>query len=145
METETAVKLKLFLRLEIIKYEAIYNIEFTNSFLLLTAQAGTIDYSKVHKLCWTIVQQKFFKCSDHEYISEDAAFKQFLVFNILDIEEISKVEKEEIAVILEKFVHAMGKGWDPKVLQEYCEENHLLTFWQYLECLEKYIAGNEKW
>ena len=118
---------------------------YKNYFLLLTAQAETIDYSKVHKLCWTIVQQKFFKCSDHEYITEDSAFQQFLVFNILDVEEISKVEKEEIAIILEKFVHAMGKGWDPKPLQEYCEENHLLTFWQYLECLEKYISGNEKW
>ena len=119
--------------------------QYKNSFLPLTAQAGTIDYSKVHQLCWTIVQQKFFKCSDHEYFGEDTAFQQFLVFNILDIEEISKVEKEEIAIILEKFVHAMGKVWDPKPLQEYCEENHQLTFWQYLECLEKYISGKEKW
>lgn len=119
-------------------------IQYLQDHLLVKAQAETIDYSKVHKLCWTIVQQKFFKCSDHEYISEDSAFQQFLVFNILDIEEISKVEKEEIALILEKFVLAMGKSWDPKPLQEYCEENHLLTFWQYLECLEKYISGNEK-
>lgn len=111
----------------------------------MTAQAETIDYSKIHQLCWTIVQQKFLKSTDHE-LSEDAAFKQFLVFNILDIEEMAKVEKEEIAIILEKFVHAMGKGWDPKPLQEFCKEDNLLTFWQYLECLEKkYIPGNEKW
>ena len=89
------------------------------------------------------MQQKFLKSSNHE-LSEAAAFKQFLLFNILDIEKTSKVEKEEIGIILEKFAHAMGRGWDPNPLWEFCE-GEVMTFWQYLQCLEeKYIPGNNK-
>ena len=111
-------------------------------FYLNTAQ-GEIDYNKVHQLCWKIVEQKFLKSSDHK-LDEDAAFKQFLIFNILDLEETSKVEKEEIGIILEKFVHAMGRVWDPKPLWEFCE-GEVMTFWQYLQCLEeKYISENNK-
>ena len=89
------------------------------------------------------MEQKFLKSSDHK-LDEDAAFKQFLIFNILDLEETSKVEKEEIGIILEKFVHAMGRVWDPKPLWEFCE-GEVMTFWQYLQCLEeKYISENNK-
>ena len=89
------------------------------------------------------MEQKFLKSSDH-MLTEDAAYKQFLIFNILDIEGISKVEKEEIGIILEKFVHAMGQVWDAKPLREFCGDE-VMTFWQYLQCLgEKYISGNNK-
>lgn len=89
------------------------------------------------------MEQKFLKSADHT-LTEDAAFKQFLIFNVLDIEGISKVEKEEIGIILEKFVHAMGRVWDPKPLMEFCEGD-VMTFWQYLKCLEeKYVPGNTR-
>ena len=110
---------------------------------LSLGQTEAIDYNKIHELCWKIVERKFLRSPEH-VLSERSAFKQFLVFNILDIEETSKVEKEEIGIILEKFMHAMGRVWDPKPLHEFCEEE-VLTFWQYLECLEKkYIPGNDK-
>ena len=92
-----------------------------------------IDCEKIHQLCWKIVEQKFQKSGSH-LLSFDAAFKQFIIFNILDIEETSKVEKEEIAIILEKFVHAMGQVWNPKPMQEFCEGD-VMTFWQYIHCL----------
>ena len=77
-------------------------------------------------------------------LSEDAVFKQFLVFNVLDIEETSKVNKEEIGIILEKFAHAMGRVWDPKPMEEFCEGEEM-TFWEYIQCLEeKYLPGNNQ-
>ena len=77
-------------------------------------------------------------------LTEDQAYKQWLIFNILDIDEVSKVDKEEISILLQKFLHAMGKVWDPNPLHEFCPEQEM-TFWQYLECLEKkYIPGNDK-
>lgn len=115
---------------------------FWHLILLSFIAQAEIDCEKIHQLCWKIVEQKFQKCGSH-LLSFDAAFKQFIIFNILDIEETSKVEKEEIAIILEKFEHAMGQVWNPKPLQEFCEGD-VMTFWQYIQCLEeKYIFGND--
>ncbi|XP_074624495.1 switch-associated protein 70-like isoform X1 [Acropora palmata] len=116
-------------------------VQYLHDHLRVTAQAE-IDCEKIHQLCWKIVEQKFQKSGSH-LLSFDAAFKQFIIFNILDIEETSKVEKEEIAIVLEKFVHAMGQVWNPKPMQEFCEGD-VMTFWQYIQCLEeKYIFGND--
>lgn len=104
---------------------------------------GEINCEKIHQLCWKIVVRKFLKSGNH-VLSEDAVFKQFLVFNVLDIEETSKVNKEEIGIILEKFAHAMGRVWDPKPMEEFCEGEEM-TFWEYIQCLEeKYLPGNNQ-
>ena len=98
---------------------------------------------KIKELCWKIVEQKFL--SKHEHLlSENEAFQQWLVFNILDIDQRSKVHKEELGIILQMFSHGVGKAWDVKPLEDFCEEEEL-TFWQYLECLESvYMVGNDK-
>ena len=98
---------------------------------------------KIGELCWKIVEQKFLSSHDH-LLTEKEAFHQWLVFNILDIDQSSKVHKEELGIILQMFAHGVGKAWDAKPLEEFCEEDEL-TFWQYLECLEtKYMPGNDK-
>ncbi|XP_048582989.1 switch-associated protein 70 [Nematostella vectensis] len=117
-------------------------IEYLEERLLVKA-SETIDQSKIQQLSWTIVQQKFFKPEEH-VLSEAEAYEQWLVFNILDIDEVSNVHKQELGILLEKLVHAIGKVWDSKPLEEFCIEEEM-TFWKYLECLEKcYLNGVDK-
>lgn len=49
----------------------------------------------------------------------------------MDIEEILKVNKEEIGIILEKFVYVMGRVWDLKLMEEFCEGEEMI-FWEYI-------------
>ena len=112
-------------------------------FLCIVLTGKSVDNTKLYDLCWRIVQQKFMKLPDC-LLSEKEAHDQWLIFNILDIDSLSRVDKEELAIVLEKFSQAMGKIWDPKSLLEFCPELEM-TFWQYLECLQKkYIQGSGK-
>ncbi|KAK3751516.1 hypothetical protein QZH41_019089, partial [Actinostola sp. cb2023] len=109
----------------------------------LLPKGGAPDLQKHHKLYWTIVSQTFFKPDEH-MLAENETFKQWMLFNILDIDETSTVHKEELGLLLEKVCHAMGKVWNPALLSDFSDIEEL-TFWQYLECLEKkYLVGSDK-
>lgn len=106
--------------------------------------AGNLDFQKLHKLFWSIVGQASFKKEDH-ILTENDAYKQWLIFNTLDIDETSRVHKEELGLLLEKVSHAIGKIWNPVPLNDSFDDVEELTFWQYLECLEKsYLAGTTR-
>ncbi|KXJ28917.1 switch-associated protein 70 [Exaiptasia diaphana] len=109
----------------------------------LLPQGKNDEIHKQHKLFWTIVSQTFFKQNEH-MLTEDETYKQWMMFNVLDIDETSRVHKEELGLLLEKACHAMGKVWNPTALNE-CSELEDLTFWQYLQCLEKhYLVDTDK-
>jgi len=106
----------------------------------LSTAGNNADLQKEHKVFWTIVSQTVFKQQQH-LLTEEQAYKQWLLFNILDIDETSRVHKEELGLALEKICTGIGKVWNPVPLNESSELEDL-TFWQYLECLEKYYLAD---
>uniref|UniRef100_A0A7M4E0F8 Switch-associated protein 70 n=1 Tax=Crocodylus porosus TaxID=8502 RepID=A0A7M4E0F8_CROPO len=91
---------------------------YLNKFILEKVQ-GNFDKVEFNRMCWTLCARKN-TAKSPLVISEDEAFKVWVIFNFLSEDKYPLIiVPEEIEYLLKKLTEAMGAGWQQEQFDHY--------------------------
>ena len=110
-------------------------MEFLNEQNFL--QNDNVDANKLEDTCWMLSIKEYEK-RDHKIIANPELKKLWQIFNFLaepDIFPVS-IDREEMAILMEKLVVAIGMKWDMSHFEYVTKDLKTFTFTKMLCCYE---------